>query len=163
VKPRLIFSIPNEQKFEAMCAALDSENEQITFQNCTLDELKRRPEIDACFLTMMGAERWGSKSWSHGNFPKIHEAQVFLTDQNQREEGWPEYIIAGVPLDKDEDWRDWARCLHVIVTAVTKAALAFNSKGDLIRNVAMDGGLTCADKMSPDNAIAIIQAAYTDA
>ena len=160
LKPRLIIAEPRAQVAEELATHLKS-HPRITVQPCKLDQLNRAPDVDACYLSIMAAERWGAAFWGGGNLPPINEAQIFKTSDGDRNEGWPAYILAGVRLSGPEDVFNYPVCLRRIIGAIVRAVVDFNTKSqDKIETVALDVGFTCIEKVEPQLAMKTIRDAY---
>jgi hypothetical protein len=59
------------------------------------DELWTYEGLDAVYVSIPMAERWGAK-------PRLYEAQLLPTSLDERNQGIPAYVIAGVALDLDD-------------------------------------------------------------
>jgi hypothetical protein len=118
-------------------------------------ELMQAEGVDAIFLTIMAAERWGAR-------PIVHEAQVLETSSSERGGGWPSFIVAGV-AGKPDDPRDPQFELRMIILAVLRAVQKFNKTASRpIRNVAFGPEWTGIRKLLPQHAAEIIRAAYDE-
>ena len=80
--------------------------------------IRRYPGLDAEYVSLPAAERWGSK-------PLIHGVQILNTSSTERAEGFPPYIITGVAMNAD-DPRDPRFELKLWITALMNAIAAFN-------------------------------------
>ncbi|MGH7746336.1 MAG: hypothetical protein ACREQ5_16500 [Candidatus Dormibacteria bacterium] len=119
-------------------------------------ELMRLESIDAIFLTIMAAERWGAR-------PIVHEAQVFETTSADRDMGWPSFVIAGV-AGKPDDPRDPQFELRMIILAVLRAVEKFNkTAGRPIRSIAFGPEWIGIKKLTPQQAADVIRVAYGEA
>ena len=94
----------------------------ITILESPADKLPTLPDLDAMFLTLPGAERWGAR-------PLVHKAQILRTQpaQDTAPAGMPPYVIAGVAMAPD-DPHDPAFELQLILTSTLEAVQAFNAK-----------------------------------
>lgn len=90
--------------------------------NSDSNKLGANVHLDAMYLSVVAAERWGAR-------PIVHEAQVLNTRHEDRENNWPAYILAGVAM-RPGDSRDAKDELRMIIDAVTRAVLNFNATHD---------------------------------
>jgi hypothetical protein len=74
--------------------------------------------IEALYLPLAAAERWGSR-------PIIHEAQILPTSQQDQSEGLPPFIITGTCLAPDDE-RGPIPETTLLVSVVFKAVRTFN-------------------------------------
>ena len=102
-------------------------------------------DLDAIYLSVVGAERWGAR-------PLFHEAEVLKTKDEDRKAGWPEYVVAGVAMRK-EDPRDPKFELMLIVRCVIEAIQTFNShESTKIRTIAFGSDWIGLKKLDPAEA-----------
>src|SRR5947208_1418921 len=95
---------------------------QISARVLNPSELRASPNIDAFYLSIMAAERWGS----FVSRPAVHEVQVLRTTPKDRATGWPPYVIAGLALNEGEDPFDSRLGLRLIIGAVVRAVRKFD-------------------------------------
>lgn len=149
---QLLFSHPDERIVMKLRDGFGG-HPQITARTLTSRQLAKLPNLDALYLTIMAAERWGA-------YPIRHAAQVLAT---QSEPGWPPFVIAGVAM-ANEDPRDPAFELHLIVQAVLKAARQFNSASPRqITTIGLSPEWIGLDTLDPADAGRIIRNAYDEA
>src|SRR5437867_1633912 len=69
----------------------------ITVLEIPADKLPTLPDLDAMFLTLPAAERWGAR-------PLVHKAQILRTQRAQETSpaDMPPYVIAGVAMAQDD-------------------------------------------------------------
>lgn len=107
----------------------------------------------------MAAERWGG-----GNRLLVHKTQILKTSAKDRAEGWPPFVIAGLPLEEGEDPFDARVCLPLIIRAVLEDTRTFNAEhGNLIQTIGFDSDFTGIRKLPPLEATEIICAVYDKA
>lgn len=156
MKPKLIFSDADVGWVTALQTGFDA-RQDIRAVVLQRGELMRLPGLDAIFLTVMAAERLGAK-------PIPHQAQVLATGPDDRERGYPPFVVAGVALHRGEDARDVRLGLAAIVTAVVEAVARHNSRGaSPIRTVGLGPEWVRMKELSPEDAAQIICAAYDKA
>lgn|GEM_PF-7126946 len=101
--------------------------ENITVVVLRPDQLWKRKDIDAIFLSLPAAERWGA-------VPIIHQAQVLKTKVEDRTKGWPPYAVSGVAMAR-QDPRDPIFELQLILDSVFKAVELFNTNSEQIQAI----------------------------
>ena len=106
------------------------------------DELPKVVGLDAVYLSVMGAERWGAR-------PIVHKAQILRTRAEEAENGFPPYVVAGGVFN-DDDPRDPRFQLEVVITSVLEAIRAFNLEHDQpIRSIGFWAEDLLIGKMEP--------------
>jgi hypothetical protein len=109
--------------------------------------------LDAFYLTVMGAERWGA-------LPISHEAQILSVSSEDRINGYPPYVIAGSVFNL-EDSRDPKFQLGVIVSSVLTAVDSFNEQHDkAIAKIGFWSDELCLPGMNAKDAGRIIKEEY---
>jgi hypothetical protein len=78
--------------------------------------------IDALYLPLAAAERWGAK-------PLVHDSQVLATSDEDQRKGLPPYIVTGTCLSP-EDARGPVPEITLLLTSVFRAIKAFNTVHD---------------------------------
>jgi hypothetical protein len=147
---KLIFSDNDSARVAALREAFAGRGDLHVVQVKRTEELRIMPELDALYLSVMGAERWGA-------YPVVHKAQVLKVTDKDRAEGWPPYVIAGVAM-KSDDPRDPKFELGLIVSCAVEAAKQFNLEGSgWIDTIGFGGDWIGLKKMSPEEAAEIIR------
>ena len=151
MKPRLIFSDPNSERVEALRSGI-GDHSDLQVIHLKSDQLRKLPELDAIFLSIMAAEAWGA-------VPLVHRAQV-LTNRENRLAGWPIHIVAGVGMSQ-EDRREPVFELRLIIRAVLEAIKEFNQKSEeVIKTVGFSPEWTGINRIDPIKAGRIIRQVY---
>lgn len=147
----MVFSDKNEEIVKQLRAA---------FEGCyELTALVMQPsdlpsyELDAIFLTLAAAERWGSK-------PILYKSQVLRTDSGDK--GMPHYVVTGIAIEPDDPRTgDPKSELKLVVTAVLDAIDSFNDETDKpIRVVGFWTDMLRIDQMDAFDAGTIIRSIY---
>jgi hypothetical protein len=147
---KLIFSDNDLGRVAALQRAFSGRSDLFAVHVSRRGELARVPDLDAIYLSVMGAERFGAR-------PIIHSAQVLNVTAEDREAGWPPYIIAGVAM-KSDDPREPKFELGLIVRCVIEAVNRFNSECSAkISIIELGGSWIGLEKMSPEEAGDIIR------
>lgn len=97
------------------------------FEGCAAVEVVCKPSsalwthegLDAIYVSAPMAERWGAR-------PLLYEAQVLETTPQDRSEGLPPVVIAGVAVDDDED-RHPSKLLRLMLEITFRAVDQFNA------------------------------------
>jgi hypothetical protein len=77
-------------------------------------------ELDALYLSLIAAERWGSR-------PLLYQSQVLRTECRDRQ--WPQFIIAGIALTPDDVRAgDCVAELKLTIEAVVQAVDSYNNQ-----------------------------------
>jgi len=82
-------------------------------------ELWQHSGVDAIYVSIPMAEKWGAR-------PVLYEVQVLPTSDNERAQGFPAYVIAGLATD-GEDRRAPADLLSLVLKTTLDAVEHFNS------------------------------------
>lgn len=155
MKPILMFGDPDVERTKLLQEAF-RDQPQLIARAVKSPELMRLPGVDAVYLSVMAAERWGAR-------PISREAQVLQTRPDDQERGLPPFVIAGVALGA-EDPRDPEFGLRMIISSVLSAVRRFNeTTAHTIQNVAFGPEWTGIEKLAPHRAAEIIRAAYDEA
>ena len=158
MKPTFIFGDPDSERAKLLQQGFAS-HPQITACLLKPHELRALPNLDAFYLSIMAAERWGSFTPP----PAIHEARVLKTTPKDQADGWPPFVIAGVALREGEDLFDTKRGLALIVRAVIEAVTKFNAhEHEAIQNIGFESYFTGIEKLAPLDAAQIICAVYDE-
>lgn len=154
MKPRLTFSDPDAERVALLQEGFRG-HAKLTALAVSSNELMRLQGVDAIFLTILAAERWGAR-------PISHKAQVFRATSVDRDLGWPGYIVAGVAANVD-DPRDPGFELRMIILAVLEAVTQYNEAwGDPIQNVGFGPEWTGIRNLPPPQAASVIRDAYDE-
>src|SRR5437870_4617172 len=114
MRPQLIFSDDDQEVINNLCASFEGRPE-LTALALRPHEL-RKADLDALYLSLPYAERWGSH-------PILHKAQILRTRPEDKD--MPPYVITGVAMDANEP-RDPRAELELIIRAVLDAVESFN-------------------------------------
>jgi hypothetical protein len=151
MRPRLIFSDPDAERVEALRRGIGA-HPDLQVIHLKSDQLRKLPELDAIFLTIMAAEAWGA-------VPFVHRAQV-LTNRENRLAGWPTHIVAGVAMDPG-DPREPVFELKLIIRAVLEAIKEFNQKfEEPITSIGFSPEWTGINRIDPIKAGRIVREVY---
>jgi len=151
MRPEMIFSDTHEEVVKRLRTA---------FEGCyELTALVMKPselrcyELDAIFLTLTAAERWGSK-------PIPYKSQVLRTDPGDKE--MPRYVVTGIAMDpEDPRTLDPKLELETVIIAVLDAIDSFNVENDKpIRLVGFWTDMLGIDHMEAFEAGRIIRSIY---
>jgi len=115
MKPRLIFADEREEVVEGLQQEFDG-CEEVKAICLPPAQLRRLENLDALYLSLPYAERWGAK-------PILYKAQVLKT--RGKEEGMPPFVIAGGAFHPDQ-MRDEKYELRQVITSVFDAVETFN-------------------------------------
>jgi hypothetical protein len=110
--------------------------------------------LDALFLTLPYAERWGAK-------PILYRAQVLKTEGE--DEGMPPYVIAGGAFHPDQirDARDARYELRQVIASALDSVETFNRENsEKILTVGFQTDIY--DQLSPEEAGQIVREIYED-
>jgi hypothetical protein len=120
MRPQLVIAIDNHDNAMRLGKELHGCT-GITVLEIPADKLPTLPDLDAMFLTLPAAERWGAR-------PLVHKAQILRTQRAQETSpaDMPPYVIAGVAMAQD-DPHDPVFELQLIMTTTLEAAQAFNA------------------------------------
>ena len=155
MKPNLIFGDTDGERVKLLQQGFESHPE-LTARVLKVHELRALPNLDAFYLSIMAAERWGAR-------PIIHEAQILRTTSKDQAGGWPPFVIAGLALKDGEDPFDAKFGLPLIIRAVLKSVKNFNAEnGDLIQSIGFESSWTFIEKLPAPEAAQIICAAYDE-
>lgn len=156
MKPILTFGDPDVERTKLLQDGFKG-YPQLIARAVKSPELMRLPDVDAIYLSVMAAERWGAR-------PITREAQVLQTTPADQELGLPPFVIAGVALAAEDPRGDPEFDLSVIISAVLSAVRRFNQAvPHTIQNVAFGPEWTGIRKLAPYRAAEIILAAYDEA
>jgi hypothetical protein len=116
---KLLFSDENGIMIEKLQQAFEG-NPDLIALTLEPDELPKLKELDALYLSIIAAERWGSK-------PVLYESQVLKT--RPEDQGWPPYIVTGIALQPDDPRAgDPIEELKLVIKAVLEAVKSYNQK-----------------------------------
>jgi hypothetical protein len=124
----------------------------VTVLELPADQLPMLPDLDAMFLTLPAAERWGAR-------PLVHKAQILRTQRAQETSpaGIPPYVIAGVAMAQD-DPHDPVFELQLIMTATLEAVQAFNATHpEAIKVIGFWAGNLLLGQLAPEQVGQIIR------
>src|SRR5262249_13162654 len=115
MKPRLIFVDEREEIVEQLQRAFEGCPE-LKAVRLPLAQLRSLEGLDALYLTLPHAERWGAK-------PILYKTQILKT--KAAEEGMPPFVIAGGALHPDQI-RDVRYEVRRVIASVLDAVEKFN-------------------------------------
>jgi len=120
MRPQLVIAVDNHAHARRLGKELHGCT-GITVLELPADELPTLPDLDAIFLSLPAAERWGAR-------PLVHKAQILRAQliQDTLPASMPPYVIAGVAMAPD-DPHDPIFELQLIVTSTLEAVQAFNA------------------------------------
>lgn len=120
MRPQLVIAVDNYDTAMRLGKELEGCT-GITILELSADKLPTLPELDAVFLTLPAAERWGAR-------PLVHKAQILRAQlaQDPSPAHMPPYVIAGVTMAPDEP-HDPVLELQLIMTSALEAVQAFNA------------------------------------
>jgi hypothetical protein len=154
MRSHLVIAVNNSHDAKLMCQGVASDPE-ITVLELPAEKLPTLPYLDAIFLPLPAAERWGAR-------PLLHKAQI-LSAQGAAaipSVAMPPYVVTGVVMAPD-DPHEPAFELALIITSVLEAVQAFNTQHPrAIRVIGFWGGNLCIDQLGPEQVGRIIRAAY---
>ena len=151
MRPEMIFSDTHEEVVKQLRRAFEGCYE-LTALLMQPNEL-RCYELDAIFLTLTAAERWGSKFIPY-------KSQVLKTHPGDK--GMPRYVVTGIAMDpEDPRTLDPKLELEVVILAVLDAIDSFNIENDKpIRVVGFWTDMLRIDHMDAFEAGKIIRLIY---
>ena len=120
MKLDLVFSDDNENTVELLRQAFEG-CPRLTALFMRPDELLKY-ELDAVFLTLAAAERWGSR-------PIPYKSQVLRTRPEDKD--MPPYVVTGISMDADDPRIGNPEAeLELVLKAVLDAVKSFNIEGN---------------------------------
>jgi hypothetical protein len=129
--------------------------EDVTVLKLKPDQLLKLEGLDAFYISVSGAERWGAQ-------PIIRKAQVLRTAPQDEEEGYPSYVIAGGLFDL-EDPTDPGFQLRVIMNSVLDAVESFNvDNNEAIKKIAFWTEWLGIERMNAKEGGEIIKSVYEE-
>jgi hypothetical protein len=150
MKPRLIFADEREEIVKRLRQAFDGCLE-LTAVKLSPAQFRCLEGLDALFLTLPYAERWGAK-------PILYRAQVLKT--RGEDEGMPPYVIAGGAFHPDQI-RDARYELRQVIASALDSVEAFNRENsEKILTVGFQTDIY--DQLSPEEAGQIVREIYED-
>jgi len=154
MKPQLIFADEREAIVEQLQRAFEGclELKAIKLPPAQLRSLEG---LDALYLTLPYAERWGAK-------PILYKAQILKT--RVADENMPPFVIAGGAFHPDQI-RDVRYEVRQVIASVLDAVEIFNRENpEKIRTVGFWTEISplVFDKLSPEEAGRIIREMYED-
>jgi hypothetical protein len=118
IKPTFVLIDERTDIVEKLRAGLEG-FPYITVMSLRPSESHKIPELDAEYLSLPAAERWGAR-------PLVHQAQVLeIPAQDREKHGMPRYVITGVAM-AEADPRDPRFELKLWMRAVVEAVNTFN-------------------------------------
>jgi len=151
MRPEMVFSDRSEEVVKRLRTAFEGCHEltALVMQPSDLPSY----ELDAMFLTLVAAERWGST-------PIPYKSQVLRTDPGDK--GMPRYVVTGIAMDaEDPRTRDPKSELEMVIVAVLDAIDSFNVENDKpIRLVGFWTDMLGIDHMDAFEAGKIIRSIY---
>lgn len=154
MRPNLVIADERQESVNLLQEGLAG-CEEVTVLKLRPDQLLNVEGLDAFYLSVMGAERWGAR-------PIPHKAQILRTALDDTEKGYPPYVIAG-GLFNIEDSRDPRFQLRVIMHTVLADVESFNAvnKG-VIRKIGFWTEWLGIERMNPVEAGRIIRSVYEE-
>lgn len=150
MRPELIFADEREHVAGALRASFGG-CRGLSAAALKPSELPRVEGLDALFLSLPYAERWGPR-------PVLYKAQVLRT--RPEDEGMPPYVITGVAMHED-DPRDARFELRLITAAVLDAVELHNlSQARPVARVGLWTEMLGMDRLEPQAAGDIIRSVY---
>jgi len=148
---QLLFSDASEQRREELRHAFGS-TPGLSILSISPDELTCLPDLDALFLPIIAAERWGSR-------PLLYQSQIL---QTHRQQGMPPFIVTGIALNPDDlRINDLPAQLSLVLTAVLDVVQAYNEEhNDPIRTIGIWTHNLSINRMDPAVAGQIIRSTY---
>ena len=154
MSPHLVIAVNNSHDAKLMRQGVAGGSE-ITILELPAEKLPTLTDLDAIFLPLPAAERWGAR-------PLFHKAQILSAQGAEATPSvdMPPYVVTGVAMAPD-DPHEPAFELALIVTSVLEAVQAFNAQHPgAIRVIGFWGGNLCIDQLGPEQVGRIIRAAY---
>ena len=144
MRPNLIISDAKQETVQLLQKGVAG-CEEITVLQLKPDQLLYVEGLDAFYISVTGAERWGA-------LPISHKAQVLRTAPDDAEKGYPPYVIAG-GLFEMEDPSDPRFYLRVIMNTVLDAVKSFNAENNgVIKKIGFWADDLCFSSMNPAQA-----------
>lgn len=152
MRPKLVFSDDSEATAEALRRAFRGCPE-LSASVLKPDQLPKLGGLDALFLTLVAAERWGSR-------PIPYKAQVLRT--LPEDEGLPPYVVTGIAMNIDDERINDPRAeLELVMSAVLDAIEVYNSENNgVINAIGFWTELLGINHMNPVEAGQIIRSIY---
>lgn len=152
MKPKLIFADEREEMAKRLQRAFDG-CQELRAICASPAKLREMDELDALFLTLPLAERWGSK-------PILFKAQVLKT--RGADEGMPPYVIAGGAFHPDQI-RDARYELRQVIASVLDVVETFNrGNTEKILTVGFWTEISKVSELTPEEAGQIVREMYED-
>jgi hypothetical protein len=154
MRPQLIIAVDKQHDFMCLREGL-ARCPEITILALPANKLSTLTDLDALFLPLPAAERWGAR-------PLLHKAQILSAQgaDGKSAVDMPPYVVTGVAMAAD-DPHEPAFELELMVISVLEAVQAFNTKHPgAIQVIGFWGGNLCMDQLGPEQAGKIIRAAY---
>jgi hypothetical protein len=154
MKPRLFFSDNNVDLVGKLQQVFDGCPET-TALVLEPHELPTLEGLDALYLTLIAAERWGPKL-------VFYESQVIKT--RPEDEGWPPYIVVGIAMKPDDPRAgDPEAELKLVMKACLDAVKLYNQENSApIRSVGFWTEDLWINSMDVSTAGEIIRSAYQE-
>jgi hypothetical protein len=154
MRPRLIIAMGNHSNAMRMRQGVAGFPE-ITVVELPAEKLPTLAGLDAVFLSLPAAEKWGSR-------PLLHRAQILSSKLSEGTPSahMPPYVITGVAMAPD-DPQDPVFELQLIVTAVLEAVRFFNiAHPDAIRAIGFWAENLGVDRLDPERVGKIVRSIY---
>lgn len=151
---QLLFSDSNEQRRKEIRRAFGT-IPGLSVLSIVPDQLPKLEGLDALFLTIVAAERWGSR-------PIPYRAQVLKT---HRTDGMPPFVVTGIAMNPgDPRINNLAAQLHLVLTAVLDAVKSYNQENNFpIGRIGFWTDDLSINRMDPALAGQIIRSTYEHA
>ena len=154
MRPILILSDKSQETVNLLREGLAGCEEVIPLWQSP-DQLLMMEGLDAVYMSVMAAERWGAR-------PIPHSAQILQTAPSDAERGYPSYVIAGGLFER-EDSRAPGFQLRTILRAVLSGVNSFNAVNDEpISKIGFWANDLCFPPLSPLEVGAIIKSVYEE-
>ena len=127
----------------------------ITIVELPMEKFPVLTDLNAIFLPLPMAERWGSR-------PILHKAQILRTHSINGTpcRDMPPYVITGVAMAL-EDPQDPVFELRLILTAILEAVQAWNTEHlDTIKVIGVWAGNLCIDQLAPEHVGKIVRSVH---
>jgi hypothetical protein len=152
MKPKLIFADEREEIVKRLQRAFDG-CQELKAICASPAKLRQMDDLDAIFLTLPLAERWGSK-------PMLFKAQILKT--KGADEGMPPYVIAGGAFHPDQI-RDVRYELRQVIASTLDAVESFNRENtEKILTVGFWTEISGINELTPEEAGLIVREMYED-
>jgi hypothetical protein len=152
MKPKLIFADEREEIAKRLQRAFDG-CQGLKAICASPADLRQMDNLDAIFLPLPLAERWGAK-------PILFKAQILKT--RGADEGMPPYVIAGGAFHPDQI-RDVRYELRQVIASTLDAVESFNRENtEKIHTIGFWTEISGINELTPEEAGLIVREMYED-